>query len=120
VPSTVSTEPPRQYVLKTFRSHNAEINYNSERAAFSLLRGNKPHPNIVCYYGSFRHSDTFNIILEYADRGDLEQYLQNTNPPSNAADIVNLWKGMSGLLLALLQIHGIQLDSAKGPRTMIG
>lgn len=116
----MSTEPPRQYVLKTFRSRDAEINYNNERAAFSLLRGSKPHPHIVCYYGSFRHSDTFNIILEYADRGDLEQYLQNTNPPSNAADIVNLWEGMSGLLLALLKIHGLQLDSAKGPRTMTG
>lgn len=103
------------FVLKKYRSKEAEENYNIETNGFTKLRS-QTHtlPNIVGFHGSFVWTDTFNVILEYADRGDLKKFMQQNPPPSNGKDILTFWKQFFDLLRGLHTIHnagGTDLDS---------
>lgn len=62
-------------------------------------------PFIIGYYGSFIHGQKHNIILEYADKGDLERYFMTVEPPKTAEDILSFWGGMFNLLRALMDVH---------------
>ncbi len=41
------------------------------------------HPNIVAFYETFYSSNTINIVMEYADGGDLDKYLKNRKYQGN-------------------------------------
>jgi len=62
-------------------------------------------PNVIRFYTSFTQGETRSIILEYADKGSLEQYLQNTRPPVGLKDITRFWRGIFGLLRGLKDMH---------------
>ena len=47
--------------------------FKKEVAAMCFL----DHPNIVGYIDSFEDSEKSYIVMEYADRGDLEQFLKS-------------------------------------------
>jgi len=77
--------------------------------------------NIVNFYGSYRQNDTFNVILEYADEGTLENYFQKVFPPRNGADIQHFWEALCGVLKALTQIHEVECQYTKsGPQIFQG
>jgi NIMA (never in mitosis gene a)-related kinase len=42
----------------------------------SMLLSKLQHPNIVAFWESFRTTDNLCIVMEYADAGDLDQYLK--------------------------------------------
>jgi hypothetical protein len=69
-------------------------------------------PYIIGYYGSFTHGKKHNIILEYADKGDLEKYFMTVEPPQTAEDILSFWGGMFNLLRALMDIHMCKQQSS--------
>ena len=97
------------FVLKSFRGKNARKYFETERRAFLKLRaGKKLPPNIIGFYGSFIHNDKFNLILGYADRGNLEQFMQSTVSPINLVDKIDFWENMFGLLRGLTLIHGLK------------
>jgi serine/threonine protein kinase len=74
-------------------------------AAFQRLR-NASH--IIGYYGSYKHGETRHILLEYADRGDLETNFMEVDPPQKGEDILRFWKGILNLVVALVAIHAIK------------
>ena len=43
-----------------------------------LSSGRLVHPNIIRYYGHYEHQGRINIVMEYADQGDLAQVIQAT------------------------------------------
>lgn len=49
---------------------------------------------------------TYNIILEYADRGTLDKYMEHTSEPKSVGDIMTFWDRFFGILQGLVQIHG--------------
>lgn len=67
---------------------------------------------MIGYYGSFMQENRFNIILEYADQGTLEQYFKKVPPPTTPEDIIQFWEGMFMLLEALMRIHEHKGDTA--------
>ncbi|KAL9131154.1 MAG: hypothetical protein Q9217_000855 [Psora testacea] len=100
------------FVLKSFRGKNAREYFETERRAFLKLGAGKKLPsNIIGFYGSFVHNDKFNLILEYADRGNLEQFMQSAVPPSNLVDNIDFWENMFGLLRGLTLLHGLNEDN---------
>lgn len=60
---------------------------------------------MIGFCGSYIQGNTFNIILEFADQGTLEQYFRNTPPPVRGDDIMDFWKGMFRTIQALHCIH---------------
>lgn len=50
--------------------------------------------NLIRPIGSFIHGDDFNVLLEYADKGSLEDYFQKETPPSRGIDIIKFWEGL--------------------------
>ena len=60
------------------------------------------------------------MLLEYADKGNLEEYFQRTQPPSTGEDIVKFWRSLFNVLKALSRIHEVRRTSATGPQIFQG
>ena len=102
------------FVLKTYLGPDAKEQHKAERDAFIRLRHNdKPSPFIIAYYGSFVDENTYNIILEYADRGNLEQFMEAMPPPSTAENMIELWDRLCKISHGLAVLHGTP-DTAHG------
>lgn len=103
---------PNTFVLKTYRTPEAAKYFETERSAFIKLRyGHLPPENIIAYYGSFVKDDTYNIILEYADRGTLGQYMNSTDEPTDIGKIMAFWKCFLPIFHGLSHIHGTKVSS---------
>jgi hypothetical protein len=104
----LAPEHANTFVLKTYISKDAEKDYTNEVAAFQRLGGHKNLKDasyVIGYYGSFVHGETRHILLEYADKGDLERYFMQVVPPDNGEDILSFWEGMFNIVRALMDIH---------------
>ncbi|KAL6721390.1 hypothetical protein ACLMJK_000493 [Lecanora helva] len=99
------------YVLKSYRTRNAKEYYTAEKKAIMRLRnGAKPPENIVEYYGSFIQDGKYYALLEYMDRGTLESFMEDIQPPSSSIDAVNFWESLLGLSRGLALLHGLPLE----------
>jgi len=63
--------------------------------------------NIVGYYGSFVQNGTFNLLLQFADGGNLLEYYANTPPPREPADVQRFWKSLFAVFQGLHAVHRI-------------
>jgi len=107
---------PHTFVLKSFENEipDGKEQYDQELNSFAniLHAGNDPY--IVSFFGSFKHGDTFNIILEYANEGTLEDLMQNTPPPKSPGDLYELWGALLRLLQGLTTLHNLRFPSEDG------
>ncbi|KAF2139612.1 uncharacterized protein K452DRAFT_320254 [Aplosporella prunicola CBS 121167] len=112
--SNLSSQELNTFVVKTYRSRDAEKYYDAEKRAFLKFRRSE---NLIKFYGSFIYNDTYNLILENANGGSLEDYFQKVTPPSTEEDILAFWKRLLGPVTALLEVHngGSGDDAAKAP-----
>ena len=62
-------------------------------------------PNVVGFYKAFKQNDSLNIILQYANVGTLEAYLEHVRSPRSKSDILKVWRKMSRLNTAVAGIH---------------
>ena len=110
------------YILKCYRTRDAEKHFTAERKAFKRLTNGLSLPaNIVGYYGSFVQDNTCYGILEYMDRGTLEKYMQDVIPPVRGEDILAFWKNMFGLIRGLTLLHGLhEEDQSREPKKYSG
>jgi len=106
--------------LKTYETKEAETYYTNEVNAFRELRNEPYSPNLIGFYGSFIQNGTYNVLLEYADQGDLENYLKTRTPPSRGGDIIRFWRGLFGILNALDLIHNVPRSALDGPHFLQG
>ena len=100
--------------MKTYRGSEGEKYYESETAAFrKLLTLRSEHERyIIGFYGSFKHNDTFNLILEHADKGSLEEYMQTVQPPTDGEEINQVWRGLCDVLGGLMCIHSAERNGS--------
>ncbi len=109
------------FVLKSYRAAEAEENYKNERDAYMKLRwGGQLPPHIIAYYGGFVHNNSYNIILEYADQGTLEDFMKRTKSPSSIEDTLLLWYRLSDVAHGILTIHGNIGDSSSASQIFKG
>ncbi|KAL8879653.1 MAG: hypothetical protein Q9198_002778 [Flavoplaca austrocitrina] len=109
------------FALKTYRTPEAKKYFENERNAFLQLRyGDRPPKNIIEYYGSFIRRGTYNIILEYADRGTLDDYMKDTAEPKTVNEIRSFWKNFLASMRGLVQIHGTHEPAFDGPKILLG
>ncbi|KAH8748010.1 kinase-like domain-containing protein [Hyaloscypha sp. PMI_1271] len=113
------SEPSNTYALKTYHPSERE-SYKCETKAYKTLSENPKLPLITTFYCDFEQEkdpkdQTENedekcnsyVIVEYADRGNLEEFFQKTKPPSELQDIVNFWKHFCEIAKALYSVHTI-------------
>jgi hypothetical protein len=93
---------PHTFVLKRYLTKDAEGHYKQEVNGYWTL---KNPTSIISFYGSFIHGDACNILLEYADKGSLEEFYQRETPPSRGEDIIKFWDRLFQLIDALKAIH---------------
>jgi serine/threonine protein kinase len=76
-----STDNPNidTFILKRYPTFEGEGPYKEEVNGF---RSVKHSDSINRCYGSYIHGNEFNMLLEYADKGSLEEYFQRESPPS--------------------------------------
>jgi serine/threonine protein kinase len=73
------------------------------------FRGVRHAESIIKFYGSFIHGDKFNTLLEFADKGSLEDYFKRETPPSRGVDIIKFWEALFLLIKGLKAIHSVRL-----------
>ena len=110
------------YVLKTYDNNDttAKDFYKTEVDNFRRLRSGKCDPNLLRYYGSFTQNGSYNLILEYADQGTLEDFFERVPPPSRPETIYKFWHGLVEILSALDAIHNVSHDESVKPRNFQG
>lgn len=79
-----------------------------------------PHQNIIAFYGSFVRGETYNIIQEYADLGNLDRYMESTSPPLRLKDKIIFFDRFFEVMNGLVRIHGEEESKAKGPHSLLG
>jgi serine/threonine protein kinase len=75
---------------------------------------------LIGFCGCYRQGDTFNVILEFADQGTLEQYFEKVAPPVRGDDIIDFWEGMFMTIRALQCIHQAGGEPNEGPQILHG
>jgi len=95
------------FVLKTFDAANANQHRKELHTYVDLMEdaSNKNITSIVRFYGSYMQAEKFNIVLEYANEGSLETFLQHNTPPTQVEHIRDFWKNLLELLKALVYLH---------------
>lgn len=93
------------YVLKSFPAKEGENDYRNEVNGYRSVRN---ADSIIRLYGSCIHGDTLNLLLEFADKGTLEDYFKTQSPPSRGPDIVKFWEGLFQLIKALKAVHSVR------------
>lgn len=65
--------------------------------------------SLIKFYGSFDHDDSFYILLEYADGGNLRELLeQDEHKPSSPNEIMVFWNNIMEMMKALECIHSVR------------
>ncbi|KAL9095882.1 MAG: hypothetical protein Q9165_001879 [Trypethelium subeluteriae] len=97
------------FVLKTFRRKASKL-YRREALAYAAIRRDFDGRNengIIGFYGSFEHREAFHVILEYANRNTLEEYMKTLPPPMKTEDILLFWENLLLLARALQGLHTV-------------
>lgn len=111
-------KPSKTYILKQYHhTENAEKDYNAEVQAFGILGSVE---GLIGFKMGYEQGNTYNVILEDADKGTLEDYFKNTEPPSTSIDIHNFWKGILNLLPAVMKIHAVPFKEEDGQEALQG
>lgn len=103
--------------MKTYFTSEAERYYDTEVTAFRHLG---PNPSIIKFHGSFVRGTSYNVLLEYADKGTLADYFKTESPPADGKEIIQFWEAMFKLLDALRCIHEVGSDDSHESRVFQG
>ncbi|KAF4628548.1 hypothetical protein G7Y89_g9603 [Cudoniella acicularis] len=109
--------PTDTFVLKTYFTSDAKVYYDNEVTAFRRLGSN---PNIIGFCGSFIRGKTFNVLLEYADKGTLEQFFKREKVPTDGGEVIQFWERMFKVIDALECIHEVVPSLPNGPQIFQG
>ena len=95
------------YAMKRFNLHNSPKNeiesaLNEVRLLYSLN-----HPNIIGYKDAFYDNPSFslNIVMEFADAGDLSKLIENNKKKHLNFEEKIIWEWIFQLLNGLLYLH---------------
>jgi serine/threonine protein kinase len=94
-------------ILKTYTSSHAKKDRQTEEEALrhQHLRS---CPAVVDFHGSFEHGETHYIVLEYADKGSLQNFFATEQPPTKAKEVLAFWERFFELCRALMFVHDTQ------------
>ncbi|KAI1267594.1 hypothetical protein F5Y18DRAFT_415728 [Xylariaceae sp. FL1019] len=100
----VQASDPHKFVIKRYDMNHGQRSYEKEVKALTLFR-NSPSPNLIEYFGSFKTERSGYLILEYADRGDLESLFDQPIYPQSPQDRKLFWTSLYRTLCGLDRVH---------------
>ncbi|KAH6639930.1 kinase-like domain-containing protein [Truncatella angustata] len=95
------------FVLKTFLGEHNHRLFEAEKRALVSLQ-NIPSEHIVTFHGSFQQGDRRSLILEHVAGGTLQDYLEQTSPPTRLEDTQDFWTSLSNVLQGLFRVHQLR------------
>ena len=99
----------KEFFLKKFCTSDAKTYYENDIAALEMLKRTEGAASaFVNYYGSFRLNGTYNVLLEYAGGGTLDDYYQFMDPPTAVSEAIDFWLEMLKLSKAIKIAHDIK------------
>lgn len=103
--------PGNKFALKTYNNETYRHLYDNEIRALSVFQSN-PHPNIVKYYGSYEQSNKFNVLLEFAESGTLQDFFSVKPPPVKNEEIAEFWESLFKVAFALERVHQLTMGES--------
>ncbi|CAG8948909.1 hypothetical protein HYFRA_00002035 [Hymenoscyphus fraxineus] len=97
------------FVLKEYDCADSQMYYEKETKAFETI-GSDAH--IVRYFGSFKRGNSLNVLLEYADKGTLDEFFEKQHHPTSGLKIIRFWEEMFKITRALAKLHGATVHAA--------
>ena len=95
------------YALK--RTNISEMDVEEREGALNEIRilASLSHPNIIGYKEAFfdENSKTLNIVMEYADDGDIDKKIKDNLKKSNMFSEETLWSWIIQILEGLKYLH---------------
>ena len=79
-----------------------------------------PPSNIIGFYGAFVCQEMYNIILEYAEHGNLDYYVEQTQPPLTTQEKMTFWENFLPVINGLVKIHGEGEDDPEILQPLLG
>lgn len=102
------SNPP--YILKTYHGQQHEQHYRHEAQAFArLLHNPTSTEHVVKCHATFKHGETYNLVLEWVPGGDLLQYFESQRPPQTSEEIIDFWESLVRFTVGLHRIHQVIL-----------
>lgn len=93
------------FIVKTFGDRDKDV-YAREVEAYTMLqRSSSPRTPIVKANASYTWRGSHNIILEYADRGSLDEFWASNAPPVSHDSIRDILESLLKLSQALQELH---------------
>lgn len=95
------------FFLKTYQLGNGPSHraYIREKEVYTVIEASGPSRHVARYYGSFKHHNTGNLVLEYVEGGTLRNYIDKELPPQTPEDIHDFWTSIAGLTEGLRKLH---------------
>ncbi|KAF4981576.1 hypothetical protein FZEAL_2642 [Fusarium zealandicum] len=102
------TSPNPTFLVRKTYYEEEQKQYEREKKTFNNLQ-NHPSDNIIRFHGCYRQelidgTTTYNLILDYVDGGNLEQFFE-TDPPTTPGSILQFWEAFVGALEGLHHLH---------------
>lgn len=106
-PVKPTLQPNRCYAIKTFNRGDAQQSHYRESTAFTQVTeaGMRSTPGMIRFFGSFSYKDTFSIVLEYADTGNLENYFKTMAAPQSPQETIAFWSQLLEITKAISGLH---------------
>jgi len=97
---------PHVYILKSYRGPDGKRKFDVEVQGYlSTLNSGAPIKSLTKFYGGIIYQEEYHLILEYADGGNWEEYMQRVEPPRRASDISSLWQSLLEVAQVLHRVH---------------
>ncbi|KAK3324567.1 hypothetical protein B0T19DRAFT_443976 [Cercophora scortea] len=114
--------PEQTIVMKEFDLQEDEPGYtfDNEMEAYMALENNghlkDSSEYFLRYYGSFKQNGKGFLLLEYADRGSLDQFFSKEQPPHEWDELHEFWRALLDLIRGLMLLHNLNKDQINNLR----
>jgi serine/threonine protein kinase len=97
-------EQSQYFILKVCKTDKKHLHHQEVRAYTELSRHKDIANHIAHFYGSWRHNDTYNLLLEYVEGNTLENVFKEENPTSGD-DRLKFLTNLLRIMDPVLRIH---------------
>lgn len=107
--NSASPGEARHYALKEYIGKHALQLHNFERSAFARF-GNTgiEDRHMVRFLCSYSHRNRYYTLLEFADLGTLENFMEQQPSPRSGEEVLMFWSRFLPIVEAIVNMHDIQ------------
>ena len=99
----------KKYVIKEIQTKVASKEENEQLFKEAKILSTINNENVVKYSESFTENDTFNIVMEYCDGSDLNNYIKKHKQKNMKIDEKKIYKFIQNICNGLIDIHSKKL-----------